>query len=44
MRSPLLPVRLSARTYAGEEGLLNIEREVELSGPLHDKGVFILQN
>jgi predicted ATP-dependent protease len=39
-----LPVRLSARTYAGEEGLLNIEREVELSGPIHDKGVFILQN
>jgi predicted ATP-dependent protease len=38
-----LPVRLSARTYAGEEGLLNIEREVELSGPIHDKGVFILQ-
>ena len=39
-----LPVRLSAHTYAGEEGLLNIEREVELSGPIHDKGVFILQN
>lgn len=39
-----LPVRLSARTYAGEAGLLNIEREVELSGPIHDKGVFILQN
>src|SRR5574340_929081 len=39
-----LPVRLSARTYAGEDGLLNIEREVELSGPNHDKGVFILQN
>ena len=39
-----LPVRLSARSYAGEEGLLNIEREVELSGPIHDKGVFILQN
>jgi predicted ATP-dependent protease len=39
-----LPVRLSARTYAGEDGLLNIEREVELSGPIHDKGVFILQN
>jgi predicted ATP-dependent protease len=38
-----LPVRLSARTYAGEDGLLNIEREVELSGPVHDKGVFILQ-
>jgi predicted ATP-dependent protease len=39
-----LPVRLSARTYAGEDGLLNIEREVELSGPIHDKGVLILQN
>ncbi|OZA29125.1 MAG: ATP-dependent protease [Hydrogenophilales bacterium 17-64-11] len=38
-----LPVRLSAHTYAGEDGLLNIEREVELSGPIHDKGVFILQ-
>ncbi|MEW6415767.1 MAG: ATP-binding protein [Pseudomonadota bacterium] len=39
-----LPVRLSARAYAGEDGLVNIEREVELSGPIHDKGVFILQN
>jgi predicted ATP-dependent protease len=39
-----LPVRLSARTYAGEDGLLSIEREVEMSGPIHDKGVFILQN
>lgn len=38
------PVRLTARTYAGEDGLVNIEREVELSGPIHDKGVFILQN
>ena len=38
-----LPVRVSARAYAGEDGLLNIEREVELSGPVHDKGVFILQ-
>ncbi len=38
------PVRVSARTYAGEAGLLNIEREVEMSGPIHDKGVFILHN
>jgi predicted ATP-dependent protease len=37
-------VRLSARTSAGEDGLLSIEREVELSGPIHDKGVLILQN
>jgi predicted ATP-dependent protease len=38
------PVRVTARTYAGEEGLLSIEREVEMSGPIHDKGVLILQN
>jgi predicted ATP-dependent protease len=38
------PVRLTARTHAGEEGLLNIEREVEMSGPIHDKGVLILHS
>lgn len=38
------PVRLTARTYAGSDGLLNIEREVDMSGPIHDKGVFILHN
>ena len=38
------PVRVTARTYAGNEGLLNIEREVELSGPIHDKGVLILHS
>ena len=38
------PTRLTARTFAGEDGLLNIEREVEMSGPIHDKGVFILHN
>jgi predicted ATP-dependent protease len=38
------PVRVSARTFAGEDGLINIEREVEMSGPIHDKGVFILHN
>lgn len=38
------PVRVTASTHAGEEGLLNIEREVELSGPIHDKGVLILQS
>jgi len=38
------PVRITARTYAGEDGLLNIEREVEMSGPIHDKGVLILHN
>jgi predicted ATP-dependent protease len=38
------PGRITARTFAGNDGLLNIEREVEMSGPIHDKGVFILQN
>jgi predicted ATP-dependent protease len=37
-------VRVTARTSAGDEGLLNIEREVELSGPIHDKGVLILHS
>lgn len=38
------PVRVTASTHAGDEGLINIEREVELSGPIHDKGVMILQS
>lgn len=38
------PVRVTARTFAGNEGLLNIEREVEMSGPIHDKGVLILHS
>jgi len=39
-----LPMRVAARTVAGHEGLLNIEREVELSGPIHDKAVLILHS
>ena len=39
-----LPVRVTARTCAGTAGLLNIEREVALSGPIHDKGVLILHS
>ncbi|MFZ2309569.1 MAG: ATP-binding protein [Rhodoferax sp.] len=39
-----LPVRISARTHAGHSGLLNIEREVAMSGPIHDKGVMILHS
>ena len=38
------PERVTARTFAGDDGLLNIEREVEMSGPIHDKGVLILHN
>lgn len=38
------PVRITARTFAGQEGVINIEREVQMSGPIHDKGVLILQS
>lgn len=37
------PSRITARTYMGRAGMLNIEREVKMSGPIHDKGVLILQ-
>ena len=36
------PARITARTYQGKDGIINIEREVELSGKIHDKGVLIL--
>lgn len=39
-----MPVRLSARSFAGDGGVLNLEREVDLSGPVHDKGVLILEH
>lgn len=38
-----LPARITARSHAGQEGVMNIEREVAMSGPIHDKGVLILQ-
>lgn len=36
------PTRITAQTYAGREGFINIEREASLSGRTHDKGVLIL--
>jgi len=36
------PSRITARTYMGRGGMVNIEREVKMSGPIHDKGVLIL--
>lgn len=36
------PTRVTVRTYLGKGGLVNIEREAKLSGPIHDKGVMIL--
>jgi predicted ATP-dependent protease/nitrogen regulatory protein PII-like uncharacterized protein len=36
------PSRITAQTFAGREGVINIEREASLSGRTHDKGVLIL--
>lgn len=36
------PARITANTYMGKEGIINIEREAEMSGPTHSKGVLIL--
>ena len=36
------PARITANTYMGKSGIVNIEREVEMSGSSHSKGVLIL--
>lgn len=36
------PAKITANTYVGKSGIVNIEREVELSGTSHSKGVMIL--
>ncbi|MGD1993257.1 MAG: AAA family ATPase [Anaerolineae bacterium] len=36
------PTRITARTRLGKGQVLDIEREVELGGPIHSKGVLIL--
>ena len=36
------PVKITANTYMGKTGVVNIEREVALSGSSHSKGVLIL--
>ena len=36
------PTRITASTAMGRDGIINIERESDLSGSLHNKGVFIL--
>lgn len=36
------PSRVTTRVFMGRGGMVNIEREVKLSGPIHDKGVMIL--
>ena len=38
------PSRITARVHLGRGRVIDIEREVELGGPLHSKGVLILSN
>lgn len=37
------PTVITVSSYAGSKGIINIEREVEMSGSIHDKGVMILE-
>ncbi|MCY3959905.1 MAG: AAA family ATPase [Chloroflexi bacterium] len=36
------PNRITARVFAGRDGVVSIDREAKLSGPIHDKGAMIL--
>ncbi len=36
------PTKITANTYFGKEGIINIEKETEQSGNIYDKGVLIL--
>jgi ATP-dependent Lon protease len=36
------PARITAKTSLGRAGVINIERDAEMSGPTHNKGVAIL--
>lgn len=37
-----IPSRITAKTYAGKAGIVNIERETKLSGRIHEKAILIL--
>jgi predicted ATP-dependent protease len=37
------PVRVTARASVGQAGVINIERDVELGGPIQQKGAMVLQ-
>ena len=37
-----MPVRVTARCFAGRAGLVSIEQEAELSGQIHDKSVHLV--
>ncbi len=37
-----VPSRITAKVFAGRGGIINVDREVRLSGRIHDKGALIL--
>ncbi len=37
-----VPSRITARVFAGTQGVVSLDREVALSGPIHNKGAMIL--
>lgn len=39
-----IPMKISCLTKVGKEGVVTIEREVELSGSIHSKGVLIISS
>ena len=38
------PSRITARTYVGRGGIVNIERETKMSGKIHEKAIFIISS
>ncbi len=38
------PSRITANVFMGQEGVVNIEREVRMTGPIHNKGLMILSS
>jgi lon-related putative ATP-dependent protease len=38
------PSRITARTYTGKSGVMNIERETKMSGKIHEKASLIITN
>lgn len=39
-----VPVRITANVFLGQEGVVNIEREVKMTGPIHNKGLLTLSS
>ncbi|MBQ4347522.1 MAG: AAA family ATPase, partial [Firmicutes bacterium] len=36
------PTRITATTYMGKSGIINVEKEADMSGPTHNKGVQVI--